>query len=285
MSASRAKGRRYSGSALTLAGRIFSASRRGKRGCCRDRPQPIPRCLVSAKWCTQPIPHHRQWACSDFTEQRRASSRKTCVIQTLDRDRRPGLRIVTVMDGPVPERPDRRYELVSRRRLLRLAGGAGLVATVDACSVPTTRTNSPATPGPTATAGLKASPAATPPPEHMTSPTSTSSARSAVLLCRDAWGARPARSGGTPHTITRMTIHHTAVVLGDNRNAPARLRQHQQYHQDTQGWIDIAYHIGVDRNGNIYELRSPPSSATPQQATTRPATSSLTAKETSMKRR
>ena len=123
--------------------------------------------------------------------------------------------------------------------------------------MPTTRTNSPATPGPTATAGLEASPAATPPPEHMTSPTSTSSARSAVLLCRDAWGARPARSGGTPHTITRMTIHHTAVVLGDNRNAPARLRQHQQYHQDQQGWIDIAYHVGVDRNGNIYELRNP----------------------------
>jgi hypothetical protein len=54
-----------------------------------------------------------------------------------------------------------------------------------------------------------------------------------------------------------MTIHHTAVVLGDNANAPGRLRQHQHYHQDTQGWIDIAYHFSVDRHGNIYELRSP----------------------------
>ncbi len=54
-----------------------------------------------------------------------------------------------------------------------------------------------------------------------------------------------------------MTIHHTAAVLGDNSNAPARLRQHQQYHQDSQGWTDIAYHICVDRNGNIFELRSP----------------------------
>ncbi|KUH81393.1 N-acetylmuramoyl-L-alanine amidase [Mycobacterium sp. GA-1999] len=54
-----------------------------------------------------------------------------------------------------------------------------------------------------------------------------------------------------------MTIHHTAATLGDNSNAPARLRQHQHYHQDTQGWIDIAYHISVDRNGNLYELRSP----------------------------
>ncbi len=46
------------------------------------------------------------------------------------------------------------------------------------------------------------------------------------------------------------------MVLGDNRNAPGRFRQDQRYHQDQLGWIDIAYHVGVDRNGNIYELRS-----------------------------
>jgi hypothetical protein len=80
---------------------------------------------------------------------------------------------------------------------------------------------------------------------------------SGEILCRDAWGAAPARPGGTRHTLTSMTIHHTEVVLGDNSNAPARLRQHQRYHQDTQGWIDIAYHLSVDRNGNIYQLRNP----------------------------
>lgn len=78
-----------------------------------------------------------------------------------------------------------------------------------------------------------------------------------VILCRDAWGAMPPRPGGTPQTPSRMTIHHTAVVLGDNSNAPARLRQHQRYHQDTHGWIDIAYHLSVDRNGHIYQLRDP----------------------------
>lgn len=81
--------------------------------------------------------------------------------------------------------------------------------------------------------------------------------RSGAVLCRDAWGAAPARAGGTPHTPNRLTIHHTEVVLGDNANAPARLRQHQRYHQDSQGWIDIAYHLSVDRNGNIYQLRNP----------------------------
>ncbi|GJF10610.1 hypothetical protein NGTWS0302_07380 [Mycolicibacterium cyprinidarum] len=54
-----------------------------------------------------------------------------------------------------------------------------------------------------------------------------------------------------------MTLHHTAVALDDNRISTSRLRQHQRYHQDQQGWIDIAYHVGVDRNGNIFELRTP----------------------------
>lgn len=159
------------------------------------------------------------------------------------------------MDAPPPDRSDGRPELVTRRRLLWLAGSAGLVATVSACADPATHSSPPATPSATATAGPDTSATASSPQEPMTSPTPTASAASAVLLCRDAWGARPAREGGTPHTITRMTIHHSAAVLDDNRNAPARLRQHQRYHQDEQGWIDIAYHVGVDRDGNIYELR------------------------------
>jgi hypothetical protein len=53
-----------------------------------------------------------------------------------------------------------------------------------------------------------------------------------------------------------MTLHHEAVVLGDNRNAPERLRKDQLYHQDQKGWIDIAYHVAVDRKGNLYELRN-----------------------------
>ena len=76
-----------------------------------------------------------------------------------------------------------------------------------------------------------------------------------MMLCRDSWGARPARAGGRPHTITRMTIHHSAVALPDTRGIVARLQQHQRYHQDDKGWIDIAYHAAVDRNGNIFALR------------------------------
>jgi hypothetical protein len=164
-------------------------------------------------------------------------------------------RIVTVMEQPPLDQSDDRPELVSRRRLLQLAGAAGLAAAATACSTePPARPSSSPSPGPTATA---ASPLATPPPQPMTTTTPMLSAAPAVMLCRDAWGASPARPGGMPHTLTHMTIHHSAVVLGDNSNAPARIRQDQRYHQYSQGWVDIAYHVGVDRRGNIYELRNP----------------------------
>ncbi len=109
---------------------------------------------------------------------------------------------------------------ISRRRLLHLAGAAGVVGVV----------------------GASGQARATPP-------------ASAALLCRDSWGARPPLPGGRPHTITRMTIHHTAVALDDNSIITSRLRQHQRYHQIDKGWVDIAYHVGVDRDGNIFELR------------------------------
>lgn len=115
---------------------------------------------------------------------------------------------------------------MDRRQLFRLAGGVGVASAVGAGAA------------------------------RMDVAAAAPAAGSVQLLCRDAWGARPARAGGKPHTITRMTLHHEAVVLGDNRNAPSHLRQDQRYHQDDKGWIDIAYHVGVDRNGNIYELRS-----------------------------
>ena len=142
----------------------------------------------------------------------------------------------------MPDRPDGHPVFVDRRQLLRLAGGVGLASVVGTCSS-TTRM-------------AVASASETAPTPQSPGPI-TSSATSAQMLCREAWGAQPARSGGKPHTITRMTLHHEAVVLGDNRNAPGHLRQDQRYHQDQHGWIDIAYHVGVDRNGNIYELRSP----------------------------
>ena len=133
-------------------------------------------------------------------------------------------------------------ELVSRRQMLAIAGGAGVASLLAACST--------ASSAPAATQ--------TPSPEVPTNAPSTQSSSpmvSGVMLCRAAWGARPALPGGRPQTVTRMTLHHSAVALPDNRGIIARLQQHQRYHQDDKGWVDIAYHAAVDRRGNIFALR------------------------------
>lgn len=137
---------------------------------------------------------------------------------------------------------------LARRELLWLAGGVGIAAVAAACGGREPQRSDVAPP---------ATPQAALPVERDVPPAPPPIGTSVPLLCREAWGARPAKPGGVRHTINRLTIHHTAVVLGDNRLAPERLRQHQRLHQDERGWIDIAYHISVDRNGNIYELRSP----------------------------
>lgn len=160
------------------------------------------------------------------------------------------------MIQPPSRGPGAQHDALTRRQLLQIGGGLGLAATLGACTVGAEPNPSPTPPPPNIT--LPPQPAAASPVPLEPAPATTMApAQPVVQICRQAWGAAPARSGGRPHTITRMTLHHTAVVLGDNRLAPSRLRQHQRFHQNDRGWIDIAYHVSVDRNGNIYELRTP----------------------------
>ena len=87
-----------------------------------------------------------------------------------------------------------------------------------------------------------------------TTTTAATAGGTLVLLEKQAWGAEPEGDGFQAHSIVRITVHHTAVVLGTNSKAPARFRQHQTYHQ-SQGWPDLAYHVMIDRAGNLYEGR------------------------------
>lgn len=146
---------------------------------------------------------------------------------------------------------------VSRRRLLSLAGYAGLAATAGACST---------SPRSDSSSSVIAETSAAAPVQRSTGTTTTPtpSTVSRPMLCRDAWGAVPARPGGRSHVLTRMTIHHTAVVLGDNSNAPARLRQHQRYHQERGHGPDA--HVAVRRAG-----RRPARDTTRRIAPGRPA--------------
>jgi hypothetical protein len=130
-------------------------------------------------------------------------------------------------------------------RFLSACGDADAVVVASTTSAPTTRT--PTTPAKVATTQPVAS-----------EPVTTPGARSAApvgAICREAWGGSPAGPGLVPHTIERLTVHHTAAILGDNRDAPGRLRGHQAYHKSL-GWPDLAYHMAVDANGNIYAGRA-----------------------------
>ena len=88
--------------------------------------------------------------------------------------------------------------------------------------------------------------------------------RKLEMICRSAWGATKPSGEFDRHRIKRMTVHHSAVLLTDNAEAPAHIRSHQRSHQ-ARGWPDIAYHVVIDRNGNVYEGR--PMWAVPDTAT------------------
>ncbi len=73
-------------------------------------------------------------------------------------------------------------------------------------------------------------------------------------ICKEAWGAAAVRPGLVPHTIERLTVHHTAAFLSANTQAPYFARRHQTHHQNA-GWPDLAYHFLVDAHGHVYEGR------------------------------
>lgn len=83
---------------------------------------------------------------------------------------------------------------------------------------------------------------------------SSAGTRTRDAICREAWGARKPTGGFRRHTIHRLTVHHSGSVLRDNSDAPSRFRSYQAGHQ-AEGWPDIAYHMLIDRHGNIYRAR------------------------------
>jgi N-acetylmuramoyl-L-alanine amidase len=80
--------------------------------------------------------------------------------------------------------------------------------------------------------------------------------RSLSMVGREAWGARPAETVRmTPHTITRLTVHHA----GSQRTTtgPPQFRGWQAWHMDGQDWPDLAYHVIIGVDGTVYEGREP----------------------------
>lgn len=153
----------------------------------------------------------------------------------------------------------------TRRRFLSYVLAAGAVGIGGGATWVATRLSGSSADSVAATTTSEAVPTTIPARESTTTspsttaaPTTTTTAAPAAamldVICREAWGARPAAGEFALHSIERLTVHHTAVVLDSNAAAPARARQHQQFHQD-RGWPDLAYHFLVDANGNVYEGR------------------------------
>ena len=135
--------------------------------------------------------------------------------------------------GMAPQDPAR------RRRPIGLAGMAGLGAVgglawllgddeagVQAAGTTTTSTSSaPSTSAATTTTPTTAPPSTTTTTAAPTSTTATNLPAATVsALCREAWGAQPPSGEFTEHTIERITVHHTAAAIEDNRLAPAITR-------------------------------------------------------------
>ena len=79
------------------------------------------------------------------------------------------------------------------------------------------------------------------------------------IFPRSSWSAAPARANVTPMTtIRRITVHHTGTLFEtmDFRSTSAKIKDYQEYHQETRGWADLGYHFVLDRAGRIWEGRA-----------------------------
>ncbi len=77
------------------------------------------------------------------------------------------------------------------------------------------------------------------------------------IVPRSSWGARPPRSTlGIVGDLRAAVVHHSVTANGYSAaQVPSILRSIQAYHQDVNGWNDIAYNFAVDRFGRAWEAR------------------------------
>lgn len=75
-----------------------------------------------------------------------------------------------------------------------------------------------------------------------------------MAISRELLGLPAPAPDGQPHTIAGLMLHHTAAPTVPAAQAPERFRSHARSHRDA-GFTDIAYHWGVDVDGNVYQLR------------------------------
>lgn len=159
----------------------------------------------------------------------------------------------TAVTGGAPATTAAAAETVSSPAVSRPAGADTTGAPTTAPST-TTTTAAPSSTAPSTTTTHATTTTGAPAPTATTAGTPAAASGAVTVICREAWGARPPAGEFVEHTIARLTVHHTAVILDRTSQAPSRARGHQRYHQD-KGWPDLAYHFLVDDAGHVYEGR------------------------------
>lgn len=80
-----------------------------------------------------------------------------------------------------------------------------------------------------------------------------------TYLPRTAWTQVPAAGDAMPPRPVGIAVHWpgTTSVIGatSQANMAARLEGYRRYHVNGNGWADIAYQVGVDQGGRVWDLR------------------------------
>ncbi len=124
-------------------------------------------------------------------------------------------------------------------------------ATASPTPTPVPPTATPVPPTPTSTPTLTPTTTSTPLPPP--TPPAPGPPTRPPMITREQWGSKEITEGYQPHTLERITIHHTgALFYGD---AVATIRRLQSWSETARGWVDVPYHYLIDLEGNIYEGR------------------------------
>ncbi len=79
------------------------------------------------------------------------------------------------------------------------------------------------------------------------------------IYTRDEWGARSPAAGYRYYPTSHLAIHHTATASAGAadtwEDCAAAVRAIQDFHMDTNGWIDVGYNYLVCQTGAIFQGR------------------------------
>lgn len=75
------------------------------------------------------------------------------------------------------------------------------------------------------------------------------------IISRAEWGATPSRDSPELKKWLGWVFHWRDKTKVGSKHGKVLMQAAERYHEQSKGWRDIAYHIGIDRHGNIFQGR------------------------------